>query len=101
LLNVFRREHLSVAGSGKCAGSEDQPEGLLLHPNFSTVLSGRNYFLTAITDGWETCGPTTFATFELIIKLVLSQPPFPIGLHAQIDLNLVLASGLTRHRRRR
>ena len=31
--------------------------------------------------------------FELIIKLVLSQPPLPIGLHAQIDLNLVLAEG--------
>ena len=25
--------------------------------------------------------------FELITKLVLSQPPLPIGLHAQIDLN--------------
>src|SRR5438132_4874713 len=25
--------------------------------------------------------------FELIIKLVLSQPPLPIGLHAQVDLN--------------
>src|SRR6266496_1063310 len=25
--------------------------------------------------------------FELIIKLVLSQPPLPIGLHARIDLN--------------
>ena len=25
--------------------------------------------------------------FELVTKLVLSQPPLPIGLHAQIDLN--------------
>jgi hypothetical protein len=25
--------------------------------------------------------------FELITKLVLSQPPLPIGLHAQVDLN--------------
>ena len=25
--------------------------------------------------------------FELITKLILSQPPLPIGLHAQIDLN--------------
>ena len=30
--------------------------------------------------------------FELITKLILSQPPLPIGLHAQVD-QVVLAEG--------
>ena len=38
--------------------------------------------------------------FELITKLVLSQPPLPIGLHAQIDLKLVLARGFEPLRRK-
>ena len=37
---------------------------------------------------------------ELIIRLILSQPPLPIGLHAQIDLKLVLARGLEPLRRK-